>query len=110
MKKIKLCILILILTMTLFGCNSASLKGLLSEKEDQYSLYVIGDELDGSEFEERDINNVYSILNASSLEVAQKNYPSLKIETSPEYIVFDHKELKYRTSHFEELVSFLENN
>lgn len=104
-----LSVIIGIICIILTGCNAddLKLKELTSDKKGTYALYVVGDELDGSELGEQGIKNINFIMNAASLEIAQQEYPFLKIKKTPEYLVFDHKELQYRTSDFDNLVEFL---
>ena len=72
---------------------------------------MVGDELDGSEFDQEGIDYVSEITNASSLEAAQEILPSIEfIEDKPNYLAFDYKGLRHQTTSLDDLIDFLKKN
>lgn len=101
MKK-KLMVLVIILIAFLSGCSEEEqqLKGLVSEKEGIYGLYIVGDEVvDGSTLSKEGIDEskIHVIYHHKSLEVAQDSFSTAGIDKAPAYIVLDHDGIAVKT-------------
>ncbi|OOE12561.1 hypothetical protein [Fictibacillus arsenicus] len=95
-----------------FDINNESPSGekkFLAEDNSKVALFVVGDELEVFELEEKGIKNIQSIFNAISLKNAQQKYPFLKLQKEPTYVVFDNKKQIFNTSDYNELVKYLKN-
>lgn len=108
--------MLIVLTMTLIafltGCSEEEqqLKGLVSDKEGIYGLYVVGDEeVDGTKLasEGIDESKIHLIYHPKSLEVAQDSFSIAEIEKAPAYVVLDDEEIVLKTYDYEEMVGFL---
>ncbi|MEW8972540.1 MAG: hypothetical protein AB2411_18070 [Mesobacillus sp.] len=113
MKKM-LIVLTMILIAFLTGCSEEEqqLKGLVSDKEGIYGIYVVGDEkVDGSKLasEGIDESKIHVIYHPKSLEAAQDSFSSAEIEKSPAYVVLDHKGIALKTYDYDEMVGFLKS-
>lgn len=84
-------------------------KKFLAEDKNKVALFVVGDDLEVFELEEKGIKNIQSIFNAISLKNAQQKYPFLKLEKEPTYVVFDNKKQIFNTSDYNELVKYLKD-
>ncbi|MEW4229705.1 hypothetical protein ACOSZH_02730 [Priestia megaterium] len=80
-------------------------KELLSDGE-EYSILAVGEDID--HFEE--ISGLKQVRYFSSLEEAKNQYPDLKIEDSPFFIIFNDKEVVLRTSELNKAIRFVEEN
>lgn len=74
---------------------------LLSSDEDKYLLFVV-EELDTNDWryileEENNIFNVKTIITGFPLEEVNEEYKFLELEKSSAFVVFDHKEMLYKT-------------
>ncbi|WP_221568097.1 hypothetical protein [Alkalihalobacillus sp. TS-13] len=84
----------------------------LAEDENQLSLFVVGD----SDFEmemlrEEGVHySSASIQKVGSLEDAQLDYPVLEIESAPAYLVFNTRELEYKTYDADDLIRYLKKS
>ncbi|RSD29054.1 hypothetical protein [Mesobacillus subterraneus] len=101
-----------VLLFILTGCSEEErqLKGLVSEKEGEYGLYVVGhEEVDGFKLAEEGIDEskIHIIYHAKSLEVAQENFSTSGIDKEPAYVVLDHDAIVLKTYKYDELVEFL---
>jgi hypothetical protein len=85
---------------------------LLSEGEQSYSLLVIGEQDQDNPIEKNTMitDKVTDILSLPELEMAQKAYPKLNIQTDPAYILFDHAGVIHQTKDLNELATYLEEN
>ncbi|MBT2679396.1 hypothetical protein J7E38_10315 [Bacillus sp. ISL-35] len=110
--------MLIVFTMTMIafltGCSEEEqqLKGLVSDKEGIYGLYVVGDEeVDGSKLasEGIDPSKIHVIYHPKSLEVAQDSFSSAEIEKSPAYVVIDHKGIAFKTYDYDEMVEYLKS-
>lgn len=111
--KVNVFSLILITMSILFysGCNNKQDYIMKSEERDKYVLYVVGDELNGSELAEEGIDSVSKITNTNSYDAAKEKFPSFKIrEGKANYFVFDYTGLKHQASSYKGLVNFLIKN
>ncbi|WP_261129986.1 hypothetical protein [Bacillus sp. Marseille-Q3570] len=84
----------------------------LAEDENQLSLFVVGD----SDFEMemlREEGLYYSsasMQKVDSLEDAQLDHPGLEIESAPAYLVFNTRELEYKTYDVDDLMKYLKKS
>jgi major membrane immunogen (membrane-anchored lipoprotein) len=113
MKKI-LIVLIITIIAFLTGCSEEEqqLKGLVSDKEGIYGLYVVGDEkVDGSKLasEGIDESKIHVIYHPKSLEVAQDSFSTAEIGKAPAYVVLDDEGIVLKTYDYDELVGFLKS-
>ncbi|GAA0498674.1 hypothetical protein GCM10008986_27260 [Salinibacillus aidingensis] len=85
---------------------------LIAQVEGQYGLLVVGnDQVVISEFlDKHGIRNVsnYSVMN--SLKSANDRFTFLNSEKAPVYVVFDDKEMVYKTHNRNDLIKFLKEN
>jgi len=81
---------------------------LLSEKEQSYSLLVVGDNENPIEKNKKIIGKVNDILSLPELKMVQTAYPELNIKTEPTYILFDHAGVIHQSKDLKELTTFLE--
>lgn len=94
---------------TLETFNFDEIYPLIAEDEDEYALFVV-DNLESFEYDILDqegIENVTSAQTTDSLESANQQYQFLNLEKSPAYVVFDDKEMIYKTYNIDELLEFL---
>lgn len=87
---------------------------LLSENEDRYLLFVV-EEPDTNDWryileEENNIFKVKTIITEFPLEEVNEQYKFLELEKSPAFVVFDNKEMLYKTYDEKELIDFLKTN
>jgi hypothetical protein len=113
MKKI---LIVLTITIIAFftGCSveEQQLKGLVSDKEGIYGLYVVGDEkVDGSKLagEGIDESKIHVIFHPISLEAAQDSFSTADIEKEPAYVVMDHEGIVLKTYDYDEMVEYLKS-
>jgi hypothetical protein len=114
MKK-KLIVLAIVMIAFLSGCSEEEqqLKGLVSNQEGIYGLYVVGDEeLDGTKLKNEGIDEskIHVIYHPKSLEVAQESFSTAGIEKEPAYIVIDNEGIVLKTYAYDELVKLLKSN
>ena len=117
----KLSIVFCALITVLLGCSNsneyepAPLHPLLSAAADKYSLLVVG----GKEIadqnwkqwqEKNEIKNVKSIRWEESLEHTNEQYKFLELDKSPAFVVFDTKDIVFKTYSEKELMEFLKTN
>ncbi|GAM13193.1 hypothetical protein [Mesobacillus selenatarsenatis] len=111
----KLLVMAIILIAFLSGCSEEEqqLKGLVSDQEGIYGLYVVGDEeVDGSKLAKEGIDEtkIHTIYHPKSLEAAQESFSTAGIEKEPAYVVLDNKGIALKTYDYDELVKFLKSN
>ncbi|MEH7346953.1 hypothetical protein V7122_24270 [Bacillus sp. JJ1532] len=103
----------------LVGCSNRSetepIHPLFSNDESKYSLLVVDDtgiyNLDNEWKTKNGIKNVKKIHGRTSLEDTANSYKFLELEETPTFIVFDVKDVVFKTNSEEELIEFLlENN
>ncbi|MFT9598129.1 hypothetical protein [Mesobacillus sp.] len=114
MKK-KIIVLAIAIFAFLYGCSEEEhqLKGLISDKEGIYGLYIVGDEqVDGTRLanEGIDESKIHMIYHPKSLEVAQDSLSTAGIDKEPAYVVLDNKGISLKTYDYDELVKFLKSN
>ncbi|WP_226671086.1 hypothetical protein [Metabacillus litoralis] len=107
------------ITTFLVGCSSINgtepipVHPLFSTDHNKYSLLVVS-ETNMSDYhkwlEENEIYNVEKIHGRSSLEETNDAFKFLELEKSPAYVVFDTKDIEYKTYSKEELIKFLKEN
>jgi hypothetical protein len=85
---------------------------LLAEKDQAYSLLVIGEQDTKSPIEDdqKIIKDVKNILSLPTLKMAQKVYPELQINSKTSYILFDNSGVVHQSKSLKELASFLTEN
>lgn len=103
----------------LIGCSSIPepepepIHPLFSADKNQYSLLMVR-ETEITDYnkweEENEITNVRTIHGRTSLEDTNGEYKFLELERSPAYVVFDTKDVVYKTYSEEELIEFLKEN
>jgi hypothetical protein len=116
--KIKFCITIAFLVTLLVGCLgekdvNVSQHPLMAEMEGKFSLFVLDNKLDTvtlTMLEEQGIANVHKIKSGTSLKDAQERYAFLKLKKSPTYVVFDYKQLMYKTNDYDKLMDYLKKH
>jgi hypothetical protein len=111
----KLLVMAILLIAFLSGCSEEEqqLKGLISDKEGTYGLYIVGDEeVDGSKLAKEGIDEskIHTIYHPKSLQVAQESFSKAGIEKEPAYIVLDNKGIALKTYDYDELIRFLSSN
>ncbi|WP_053362422.1 hypothetical protein [Bacillus sp. FJAT-27251] len=111
MKRFKLgSAILLFIILVLAGCGDDShIKQFYSSGEGKYKIFIVGvEEFDDSELvEDGSVNNIESVYIASSMEAAEEEFAYLDIKESPAFIVFDHKEIIYKTNNQDDLIAFL---
>lgn len=115
MKYIKM-VLIVILFFVLFGCapkipNTEKGKELLPAIDKSFSLYIVDKPKNIPKLEELrqiGISNVTKINTSYALEYAKREYPFLKLEKEPTYIVFNHEKIIYQTDERDKMIEFLQ--
>ena len=115
----KLTVLFFIMGTFLIGCSNlsnvetASDRPLFSAEKDKYALLVV-DEKSADYYREfldnHEILNVKVINGRTSLEDTNEEYKFLELKKSPAFVVFDTKEVVYKTYREEELIKFLREN
>ncbi|KNH24093.1 hypothetical protein ACS78_07445 [Priestia megaterium] len=80
-------------------------KELLSDGE-EYSILAVGEDIDHPE----EIMGLKQVRYFSSLKEVKNQYPDLKIEGSPFFIIFNDKEIVLRTSELNKAIRFVEEN
>ncbi|MGG0482471.1 hypothetical protein ABEY65_03650 [Priestia aryabhattai] len=75
---------------------------LLADGED-YSMLAVGKDIDHSE----EIIGLKKVRYFSSLDQVKEEYPDLKIKKSPFFIVFNDKEVVFRTSNLDKALLFI---
>ncbi|WP_142296471.1 hypothetical protein [Lottiidibacillus patelloidae] len=86
---------------------------LFSAHENKYSLLMVleTEKTDYNKWlEDNEITNVKTIHGRTSLEHTNGEYKFLELEKSPAYVVFDTKDIVYKTYSEEELIKFLKEN
>lgn len=116
----KLSIVFCALITVLIGCSNSNeyepvpLHPLLSATADKYSLLVVeGNEIEGNWNEwkiKNDIKNVKTIRGEDSLEQTNERYKFLELDKSPAFVVFDTKDIVFKTYSEKELIEFLKTN
>ncbi len=79
-------------------------KELLAKEKDQYSVLTIGEKLTVT----GRISKVYKNLQIPSLKEAQNDFPTLQLNTSPLFLVFDNKRIVLKTEDVRELLNFID--
>lgn len=107
-------VLVMVMIAFLSGCSEEGqqLKGLVSEKEGIYGLYVVGDEdVDGSRLSKEGIDEskLHVIFHPKSLEVAQESFSTANLEKEPAYVVLDHEGIALKTYDYDEMIEFLKS-
>lgn len=94
---------------TLETFNFDEVYPLIAKNEGEYALFVVDhtEKFDYDTLDEEGIKNVTSAQIIDSLEDANHQYQFLDLEKSPAYIVFDDKEMIYKTYNIDELLEFL---
>jgi hypothetical protein len=89
-----------------------SYPNLLADKDQSYALLTIGEQEDQTPIEDdqKIIKVVTNILSLPSLEMVQKVYPELQLESKTAYILFDKSGVVYQSKTIKELKSFLDKN
>ena len=110
----KIMSLAIVFTAFLTGCSEEDqqLKGLVSDKEGIYGLYIVGDDdVDGSKLSKEGIDEskIHLIFHPKSLEAAQDSFSIAEIEKEPAYVVLDNEGIALKTYSYDELVEFLES-
>ncbi|MRG87539.1 hypothetical protein [Salinibacillus xinjiangensis] len=89
---------------------------LISKDEGSLSLLIVDEnkqQFDWKEFNQKVFvengirQNVSTSKSVDSLESINEKYKFLNLEKSPAYVVFDHKEMIYKTYNLEDLIEFL---
>lgn len=103
----------------LIGCSNetnvepASGRPLVSAEKGKYALLVV-DEKSADYYrewlDEKKIDNVKVINGRTSLEDTNEEYKFLELKKSPAFVVFDTKDMVYKTYSEEELIKFLRNS
>ncbi|MDR7073556.1 hypothetical protein [Fictibacillus barbaricus] len=86
---------------------------LSAEKEGTFSLFVLDKKLDtvsSDSLRKQGILNVSKINAATSLKSAQKRYGFLKLKKLPTYVVFDTKQVLYKSSDYKQLLDYLKKH
>lgn len=103
----------------LIGCSSIAdtepepIHPLFSADKNKYSLLIVEETeiTDHNKWkEENKITNVKTIHGRNSLEDTNGEYKFLDLEKSPAYVVFDTKDVVFKTYSKEELIKFLKEN
>lgn len=107
------------LLFSLLGCSNTShnnetkqkedYSALLSESKSHYSLYTVGDDVTFEELEKDKITSVRQIITDKYLSLAKRSHKSLNLTKKPTYILFNNKEIVYRTNNRKDLISYLKN-
>jgi hypothetical protein len=105
-------VLAMVMIAFLSGCSEEGqqLKGLISESEGTYGLYIVGDEdVDGSRLSKEGIDEskLHVIFHPKSLEVAQESFSTANLEKEPAYVVLDHEGIALKTYDYDEMVGYL---
>lgn len=113
MKK-KLIVVVIAIIAFLTGCREEEqqLKGLLSEEEGIYGLYIVGDDdVDGFKLAKEGIDEtkIHLIYHPKSLEVAQEGLSTAEIEKAPAYVVLDDDGIVLKTYEYDEMIVFLKS-
>lgn len=113
-------LLLLFISTMLVGCSYFSnadpepLHPLFSNNETKYSLLVVdeaGDYEIGNEWlDENKIYNVQTVHGRNSVEEINNQYKFIELEKSPAFVVFDTKDIVFKTYSEKELIEFLQNH
>jgi hypothetical protein len=114
-EKIKRYFSLVILYIFLLGCDvfqstDISQHQLMAEKEGELSLFVVADKqvtVDLNSLDKQGIYNVHKIIETDSLKDSQRKYKFLKLEKSPTFVVFDYKQVLFKTSEYDKLIEYL---
>ena len=89
-----------------------SYPNLLADKDQSYALLTIWEQEDQTPIEDdqKIIKVVTNILSLPTLEMVQKVYPELQLESKTAYILFDKSGVVYQSKTIKELKSFLDKN
>jgi hypothetical protein len=117
-KKMKRYFSLIILFIFLLGCvgnQSADISQhqLMAEKEGEFSLFVVADKqvtIDLNSLDKQGIYNVHKIIETDSLKDSQRKYKFLGLEKSPTFVVFDYKQVLFKTSEYDKLIEYLKKN
>ncbi|NKE07669.1 MULTISPECIES: hypothetical protein [Mesobacillus] len=112
-------ILFIVMGTFLIGCSNvsnvepASGRTLFSAEKDKYALLVV-DEKSADYYrkllDKHKILNVKVINGRTSLEDTNEEYKFLELKKSPAFVVFDTKDIVYKTYSEKELIEFLREN
>ena len=115
----KITLLMFIIGAFLIGCSNvsnvepASGRPLFSAEKGKYALLVV-DEKSADYYrewlDEKKIDNVKVINGRTSLEDTNEEYKFLELKKSPAFVVFDTKDIVYKTYSEKELIEFLREN
>ncbi|QHS24304.1 hypothetical protein GWK91_16010 [Virgibacillus sp. MSP4-1] len=85
---------------------------LIAQTEGKYGLLVVGDNrlAESGLLEKHGIRNVSNSRFVSSFEIAKERYDFLNLKKAPVYVVFDDKEMVYKTHNRNDLIKFLKEN
>jgi hypothetical protein len=85
---------------------------LLAEDDQSYSLLTIGEQDDETPIEENKkiSKDVKIILSLPTLDMAQKLYPDLHIDSKTPYFLFDNTRVVLQPKNIKELTNFLQEN
>ncbi|GAA0593792.1 hypothetical protein GCM10009001_07470 [Virgibacillus siamensis] len=115
MKKFIFFSLLILLLMAMVSCSESekdqyakNYPELLPDQEKEYQLLSISDEITLKELEKKDI--YIGVRNIPSLETVNEEYPQLKLEKAPAYVLFDINGLVYKTYDYDKLIKFLKEN
>lgn len=107
-----------ILFIFLLGCfgnqsTDISQHQLMAEKEGEFSLFVVADKqitLDLNSLDKQGIYNVHKIIETDSLKDSQRKYKFLELEKTPTFVVFDYKQVLFKTSEYDKLIKYLKKH
>lgn len=86
---------------------------LMAEKEGEFSLFVVADKkdtVDLNSLDKQGIYNVHKIIQTDSLKDSQSEYKFLELEKSPTFVVFDYKQVLFKTSEYDKLIEYLKKH
>ncbi|MED4015132.1 hypothetical protein [Sutcliffiella cohnii] len=91
------------------ACSSDAYPALMPEKNGEYSLLWLRDRNGGVTPFPLIFNEVNKVTMPSSLEETNKNYPELKLEKVPAFVIFDNRGVVFKTYDQDEAINFLED-
>lgn len=99
----------------MFDQEPSPLHPLLSEDTDKYSLFIVEDTGMADNgwqewLDKNEIINAKKIIGNTSLNDAKNQYKLLELDSSPAFVVFDTKNIVYKTYNEEEVIVFLKSN
>ncbi len=82
---------------------------IIPSESHRYSLLAVGNEITVDVLEDNNLTNVGPIINTSSYESLNEQYPKLSLKKEPAFIVFNKDDLVLKTYDYEELINCLQN-